>query len=135
MLTMFHNPLTSIWLAGRLLSKSSAHRSRLVHRQWLRFLSSTTYKPVTRTAPRIPDIMLVYHAGTLKTSFLGVTKAATIIVFIYGTIDMAPSAWKDPDAGPWISAAGRQCSSVLNFIDLSSVCLFSNPSDFHGIIL
>ena len=106
-LTMFRNPLTSIWLVGRILGKGSASPSGLVHRQWLRFLSSTAYKPVARTAPRIPDIMLVYHAGTWRTTLLGVTKAATIIVFVYGAIEMAPRAWKDPDTGPWISAAGR----------------------------
>ena len=95
-----------------LISRSIAQGSRILSKRWtlqpLRHAS--TIQPYTAPVPaqrKIPDVLLIYQAGTWTTTFLGVTKISTILLFAFTTIFLAPKAYKEGERGPLVASARR----------------------------
>lgn len=94
-----------------LISRSITRGSSILNKQWklqpVRHASTIPYAPPNQAQPKIPDVLLIYQAGTWSTTFLGVTKISTILVFAFTTIFLAPQAYNNPDQGPLVASACR----------------------------
>ena len=64
------------------------------------------YPIVTTTYIVYPERLLIYHAGTGKTVFIGCLKITTIFLFSFSCLVIAPSFYYDPQEPSWIAAAG-----------------------------
>lgn len=57
-----------------------------------------------------PERLLIYHAGTGKTVFVGCLKLTTIFLFSFSCLFVAPSLYYAPDTPNWTPALGQSCS-------------------------
>lgn len=57
-----------------------------------------------------PERLLIYHAGTGKTVFVGCLKLTTIFLFSFSCLFIAPSLYYAPDAPNWAPALGQSRS-------------------------
>lgn len=57
-----------------------------------------------------PERLLIYHAGTGKTVFVGCLKLTTIFLFSFSCLFVAPSLYYAPDIPNWAPALGQSCS-------------------------
>lgn len=68
-----------------------------------------------------PERVLVYHAGTGRTVFLGCLKVTTIFIFVFFTFVVAPTHLKAEDEPLWVAPAGTLCTSPSNPLPLLRV--------------
>lgn len=57
-----------------------------------------------------PERLLIYHAGTGKTVFVGCLKLTTIFLFSFSCLFVAPSLYYAPDVPNWAPALGQSRS-------------------------
>lgn len=57
-----------------------------------------------------PGRLLIYHAGTGKTVFIGCLKLTTIFLFSFSCLVLAPSLYYAPDRPNWAAVLGQSCS-------------------------
>lgn len=55
---------------------------------------------------KYPERLLIYHAGTGRTVFIGCLKVTTIFVFGFFSLVAAPSHFYAPDEPLWVAAVG-----------------------------
>lgn len=69
-----------------------------------------------------PERLLIYHAGTGKTVFIGCLKLTTIFLFSFSCLILAPSFYYAPDKPNWAAALGGFCSfSTSEDMDFSNM--------------
>lgn len=65
-----------------------------------------------------PERLLVYHAGTGKTVFLGCLKVTTIFIFFFFSLIVAPAHWQSADEPAWVAPLGRfPCTQLAALVD------------------
>ncbi|KAA6410102.1 MAG: hypothetical protein FRX48_05521 [Lasallia pustulata] len=75
-------------------------RTSLLRRVSCRF-ASELQRP---TKSGYPERLLIYHAGTGKTVFIGCLKLTTIFLFSFSCLILAPSFYYAPDKPNWAAA-------------------------------
>jgi hypothetical protein len=53
-----------------------------------------------------PERLLVYHAGTGRTVFIGSMKLTTMLLFSFSCLLVAPAFYQSPDWPNWMAVAG-----------------------------
>jgi hypothetical protein len=62
---------------------------------------------VADTATGLPERFIVYHAGTVRTVFVGVMKITTIMLFSCSCLVLAPALHMSSESPPWAGMAGE----------------------------
>lgn len=60
-----------------------------------------------------PERLLIYNAGTGKTTYIAFTKLGTVVFFAFGCLVIAPRLHADPDSPWWAAPAGAYFQSLL----------------------
>ena len=56
----------------------------------------------------IPERLLIFHAGTGRTVFVGALKVTTIFLFSATLLFIAPALYNDPEQPSWVAPIGKQ---------------------------
>ena len=57
--------------------------------------------------------MIIFHAGTTRTVFLGCLKVTTIFLFTFFSVVVAPTHFYAADQPAWIAPAGQFFEEIL----------------------
>lgn len=74
-------------------------------------LSKTAYSSCACKLTRLqglPEQFLVYHAGTLRTVFIGVSKITTIALFFCSCVVLAPALYMSSENPAWAVLGGEK---------------------------
>lgn len=91
------------------LRTSSQSRRRLKSFVSISILIETCSKTSDRAALVFPERLLIYNAGTGKTTWVAFTKLGTIVLFAFGCLVIAPRLHYHPDTPWWAAPAGTFC--------------------------
>jgi hypothetical protein len=76
--------------------KAGKNTRNLVHSNESSYLTKTVY----------PERLIVYHAGTGRTVFLGCLKVTTIFIFSFFCLVVAPTHFFAEEEPKWVAAGG-----------------------------
>ena len=60
-----------------------------------------------------PEHLVVYHAGTARTVFIGCMKVNTIFLFSFSCLVIAPSFYISPERPNWTVPAGKSVMAAV----------------------
>ncbi|CAK1354238.1 unnamed protein product [Cercospora beticola] len=101
---------------ARLVSRNATPATSRLHAQWHVRPLQQSIRLASRAAPsarqKSPVLTNVYRAGTAATLSVGITRVATIVVFLAGSTVYAPSYVFSPDHSNWLALAFLVASAV-----------------------
>jgi len=78
--------------------------------------------------PVFPERLIVYHAGTARSAFLGSLKVTTIFIFTFFCLVVAPAHWYEEDGEKWVAPV----ITLSGIVPLVSVAYLSAPFVTHA---
>jgi len=66
-----------------------------------------------------PQRMVIFHAGTKRTAFLGMLKVFTVVTFGLLTFFQVPKHYYAEDQPSWVPGAGKLCLAHSNLISIA----------------
>ena len=73
---------------------------------------------VSETVIAYPERLLIYHAGTGRTVFIGCLKVTTIFIFVFFALVVAPSHFSNEEASSWVAVAGQSLEPFPTYHDI-----------------
>ncbi|KUJ18969.1 uncharacterized protein LY89DRAFT_683789 [Mollisia scopiformis] len=103
---------------------SCAYRVQSLSRSLQRGIASKSISPkVAKTRTQFPERLLIYHAGTGRTVFLGCLKVTTIFIFSFFSLVFAPTHFYAEEQPVWV-AGGVLLSGIIPML---SVAYMTSP--------